>query len=149
MTNTQTICKIFDELTKDELYEILRVRSEVFVIEQQCNYQDMDYIDYRSRHIFIKNENDSIIAYLRLFMKKDEEKTAQIGRVLTTERGKGLGAAILRRAISEAKNTLNADEIFLESQQYAIGFYEKEGFIVKSGVFLDVGIPHVEMRLTL
>lgn len=149
MSDTQIICRTFNELSKDELYEILRVRSEVFVIEQQCNYQDMDFIDYRSLHIFIKNENNSIIAYLRLFMKKDEEKTAQIGRVLTTERGKGLGAAILRRAISEAKSTLNADEIFLESQQYAIGFYEKEGFIVKSDVFLDVGIPHVEMRLAL
>lgn len=141
------ICKSFDELTTTELYEILRARAAVFVVEQDCVYQDLDGIDYESIHIFSQKENGEVSAYLRLFIKKDEKNTAQMGRVLTTERGKGLGGEILREGIKAAKEKLNADEIYIEAQEYAIPFYSREGFEVTSDVFLEDGIPHVEMRL--
>ena len=141
------ICKNFDELTTRELYEILRARSAVFVVEQDCVYQDLDGIDYESTHIFMQKENGEITAYLRIFMKKGEENTAQIGRVLTTERGKGLGGEILREGITAAKEKLSVEEIYIEAQEYAIPFYSREGFEVTSDVFLEDGIPHVEMRL--
>lgn len=141
------ICKSFDELTTCELYEILIARSAVFVVEQNCVYQDLDKIDYESIHVFSQKESGEVTAYLRLFMKKDEENTAQMGRVLTTERGKGLGGEILREGIRAAKEKLNATEIYIEAQEYAIQFYSREGFEVTSDVFLEDGIPHVEMRL--
>lgn len=141
------ICKKFDELTTIELYEILRARSAVFVVEQDCVYQDLDGIDYESIHIFAQKESDEISAYLRLFIKKDEKNTAQIGRVLTTERGEGFGGRILREGIRIAKEKLCADEIYIEAQEYAIPFYSREGFEVTSDVFLEDGIPHVKMRL--
>lgn len=141
------ICKSFDELTTRELYEILRARSAVFVVEQNCVYQDLDKIDYESIHIFAQKDSGEVTAYLRLFMKKDEDNTTQMGRVLTTERGKGLGGEILREGIRAAKEKLSAGEIYIEAQEYAIPFYSREGFEVTSDVFLEDGIPHVEMRL--
>lgn len=141
------ICKSFDELTTRELYEILRARAAVFVVEQDCVYQDLDKVDYESIHFFSQKEGGEVTAYLRLFMKKDEQNTAQIGRVLTTQRGKGLGGEILREGIRAAKEKLSAEEIYIEAQEYAIPFYSREGFEVTSDVFLEDGIPHVEMRL--
>ena len=141
------ICKCFDELTTRELNEILRARSAVFVVEQDCVYQDLDGIDHESTHIFAQKENGEVTAYLRIFMKKDEKNTAQMGRVLTTERGKGLGGEILREGIKAAREKLGAEEIYMEAQEYAIPFYSREGFAVTSDVFLEDGIPHVEMRL--
>ncbi len=141
------ICKTFDELTTRELYEILRARSAVFVVEQDCVYQDLDKTDYESTHIFTCNESGEVSAYLRLFMKNGEKNTAQIGRVLTTERKKGLGGEILREGIKIAKEKLCAEGIYIEAQEYAIPFYSREGFEVTSDVFLEDGILHVQMRL--
>lgn len=140
------ITKYFQELTTTELYEILKVRSAVFVVEQNCVYQDLDGVDYRSLHVFGKNEKDEVTAYLRLFAKDNEPNTVQMGRVLTLERGAGLGAAILKEGIKAAAEKFDAQEIYIEAQKYAIGFYEKEGFRVTSEEFLEDGIPHVQMR---
>ena len=73
--------KTFDELTTKELYEILKLRADVFVVEQNCIYPDLDDIDYRSIHIFYENEDETIAAYLRFFKKEGENDTVQIGRV--------------------------------------------------------------------
>ena len=80
--------KTFAELTTTELYSILAARSAVFVLEQHCIYKDPDGIDLRSRHLFLEEQGE-ILAYLRMFEKTDEPNTVQIGRVLTTVRGKG------------------------------------------------------------
>lgn len=138
--------KNFEELTTKELYEILKARAEVFVVEQNCVYQDLDDIDYRSIHVFYREEN-SVIAYVRIFER--ERGILQIGRVLTTKRGIGLGEKIMRDAISVAKEGAGNKQILLEAQVYAIGFYQKLGFEVCSEEFLEDGIPHVEMRLEL
>ncbi len=146
MTDYEVRCKHFDELTLRELYEILKARQDVFVVEQNCPYLDMDGKDYDSLHLFICREDGSVAACLRVFHKPDEPHTAQLGRIVTTERGCGLGRRILHEGVLTAENVLNAEELYLEAQQYAIGFYQKEGFAVTSDVFLEDGIPHVEMR---
>lgn len=138
------IAKQFDELTTTELYEILRARFEVFVIEQECVYLDIDGVDYRSLHIFCE-DNGKVIAYLRAFEK--ERDVVQMGRVLTTKRGIGLGTKLLKYAVEEIDRRFNPKQIFIESQTHAVGFYEREGFKVCSDEFMDAGVPHVEMIL--
>lgn len=138
--------KTFQELSTSELYEILRVRAEVFVVEQTCVYQDLDGKDQESLHLFYE-EDGKILAYLRIFMKSEEEKLAQIGRVLTIVRGTGLGGKLLRDGLHAAKEDLAAREVYIEAQCYAVGYYEKAGFRITSEEFLEDGIPHVEMRV--
>lgn len=137
--------KNFTELTTTELYEILKARAAVFVVEQDCVYQDLDDIDYKSLHIFLEEEG-KVLAYLRLFQKDAKEDAVQIGRVLTIKRGVGLGAEILTAGIEAAKVRYDARKIYIEAQVYAIGFYERAGFKVVSEEFLEDGIPHVAME---
>ncbi|MCR5653130.1 MAG: GNAT family N-acetyltransferase [Ruminococcus sp.] len=136
--------KLFDELTTTELYELLRARFEVFVIEQQCIYPDLDGVDYNSLHIFRKG-GDRIVAYLRAF--ETEKGVVRMGRVLTTKRGIGLGAKLLKYAIEEIDRRFMPKQIIIESQTHAVGFYAREGFKVCSDEFMDAGIPHVKMTL--
>ena len=142
------VVKKFDELSTKELYEILRVRAKLFVVDQTCVYQDVDGLDYDSIHVIGCNDKN-IMAYLRIFMKDVSKNMVQIGRVLTMERGKGFGEEILRAGIRVAKEIMKAEKIYIEAQCYAIGFYEKVGFQVTSDEFLEDGIPHVEMILEL
>lgn len=140
--------KYFNELTTTELYEILKSRNEIFVVEQNCIYQDLDDIDYRSLHIFYES-NERIEAYLRVFVKDSASNTVQMGRVLTLTHGTGLGGQLLKEGISQIKEKLNPSSIYIEAQCYATGFYEREGFVISSDEFLEDGIPHVEMILKL
>jgi len=144
---TQWHCKRFDALTLRELYEILRVRAAVFVAEQACAYQDLDGRDLSATHLFCER-NGEILAYLRLCEKPDEPETLHMGRVLTAERGTGLGAELLRRGI-EAARQAGVEELYLEAQTYAEGFYAREGFAAYGEPFLEDGIPHVRMRKRL
>ena len=136
------ITKSFSQLTTDELYRILAVRSAVFVVEQNCAYQDPDGLDQISHHIWME-ENGEIKAYLRIFAADSE--WAKIGRVITTERGKGLGAQILKAGVEACKTVLGRDKIFIEAQCYATGFYEKGGFVCVGEEFMEDGIPHIKM----
>ena len=138
--------KRFDELTLEELYESMRLRVNVFVVEQHCPYPELDGVDYRSLHL-LGIDDGRLVAYLRLFQRPDEEGTAQLGRIVTAERGKGYGAELLRRGILAAAEELRCDEIYIEAQSYAEGFYARAGFSVCSEEFLEDGIPHVRMHL--
>ncbi|HIU25216.1 MAG TPA: GNAT family N-acetyltransferase [Candidatus Copromorpha excrementigallinarum] len=140
--------KKFNELTTAELYELLRARSEVFVVGQKCAYQDMDGRDYRSLHFFYE-EKGRVAACLRAFSREGEEGTLQIGRVLTVEHGRGMGRRLLEESIKFIREKTEAKRLFMEAQEYAAGFYEKFGFTVTSDVFLEDGIPHVAMELDL
>ena len=142
----ELIIKSFNELSTKELYEILKTRSEIFVVEQNCAYQDIDDLDYDSIHIFIEDD-DRVAAYLRIFLK--DKNTAQIGRVVSLNHLKGLGSKIMEEAIRQIKEIYKVSKIYLEAQCYAIGFYEKFGFKVNSEEFLEDGIPHVKMILEL
>ena len=140
------ISKFFDELTVAELYEILRTRSEIFVVEQNCAYQDPDGRDRDSLHVFFM-EDGRVRACLRSFMKDSE--TAQMGRVVTLVHGQGLGEKLLRAGIEEIRAKQAPRRIFIEAQCRAAGFYEKAGFKVCSEPFMEDGIPHVGMILDL
>lgn len=138
--------KSFDELTSSELYELLRLRADVFVVEQNCVYNDVDGADYASLHLFTLDESGRCTCCARIYHDEANVGVMRIGRLIAKERGKGNGMRLLLACIEECKN-LGAEEIRLHAQQYAIGFYERAGFSVCSEVFLEDGIPHVEMRL--
>lgn len=140
------ITKKFEELTTAELYEILKARAEIFIMEQNINYQDMDDIDYRSMHCFIQ-EGDKVIAYLRAFYRSEDKSVVKIGRVLTLEHGKGVGRVLLEESIKAIKAKMQCNQIYIEAQKHAVGFYEKFGFVTTSGEFLEEGIIHVAMEL--
>ena len=140
------VIKYFNELTTTELYEILKSRAEIFVVEQNCIYQDLDDIDYRSLHIYYESDG-KIIAYLRAFEKDAAAGVVQVGRVLTLTHGTGLGGKLLKEGISQIKEKMDPSSIYIQAQCYAIKFYEREGFVVSSDEFLEDGIPHVGMIL--
>ncbi|MBQ6451764.1 MAG: GNAT family N-acetyltransferase [Solobacterium sp.] len=141
------VTKGFEELTVRELYEILRFRSEVFVVEQNCVYQDVDGVDIQSRHLFMVDDDGVICAYLRWFAGS-EEGIAQIGRVLSRYRRRGIGSILLEHASDEI-GEYGYHGIRVEAQTYAVPFYERAGFAVTSDEFDEDGIPHVEMRKSL
>ena len=143
--------KRFGELTTVELYEILKLRAEVFVVEQNCAYQDLDDKDQDAIHIFCYNDSGRVAGCLRVFWKDHDEASgiAQIGRVVTLEHGKGIGGQILHEGVKIATEKLKAKKIYLEAQEYAIGYYAKEGFEVVSEPFMEDGIPHVKMEREL
>lgn len=138
--------KTFDELTKNELYEILKSRAEVFVKEQKISYVDPDGVDYKSWHVFAM-DNDRVCAYLRAF--KDSEDTIKIGRVLTLVHEKGTGTQLMKYAISELKAKTGCRKIIMDAQSHAISFYQRLGFTITSEEYLEEGIPHVDMELKL
>ena len=138
--------KHFQELTTNELYEILKTRSEIFVVEQDCVYQDLDDKDQDAYHIFCENEAGRVAACLRVFWKDEKAGVVQIGRVVTLEHGTGLGGKLLHEGVKLARESFHAKSIYLEAQEYAIGYYAKEGFSVVSEPFLEDGIPHVKME---
>ena len=136
--------KTFQELTTDELYELLRVRSEIFVVEQNCVYQDMDGDDQKSIHLWL-TVADKIVALARVCPAGTHMKEISIGRVITTERGKGYGKQIMLYAIDAAIEHFGATLIDIEAQEYAKGFYESVGFKQSSDTFMLDGIPHIKM----
>lgn len=142
------IVKEFNELTTVEVYEILRARSAVFILEQKMNCQDMDRTDYSSLHFFYQ-EDSEVTAYLRAYYKDDSKDTVQIGRVLTLKHGSGLGRRLLEESIPAIKDKFHCKKICLDSQIHAVGFYEKLGFKVTSDEFLEEGVIHVAMELEL
>ena len=137
--------KSFSQLTIDELYELLRVRSEVFVVEQNCVYQDLDGDDQPSIHLWLTVEG-KVVALARVCPAGPHMKEVSIGRVITTERGKGFGRQIMLHAIDAAIEHFNAERIDIEAQEYAKGFYESVGFKQSSDPFMLDGIPHVRMK---
>lgn len=138
--------KWFPELTSQELYELLRIRSDVFVVEQNCVYQDLDYDDQPAMHLWL-TEDDKIVALCRVCPAGTHMEEVSIGRVITTVRGKGYGKQIMLAGIDAAKEHFGAKRIDLEAQEYAKGFYEQVGFRQSSEPFMLDGIPHIKMSL--
>lgn len=136
----------FQELTTHELYAILKARAAVFVVEQNCQYQDMDGTDFEATHVTLWNGNE-IVAYARVFVEGTSGKW-HIGRVLTIRRGMGYGIPLMNEAINVAKEA-GAKVVEIDAQSYAIGFYEKVGFCVCSEEYLIDNILHKRMRLNI
>ena len=135
--------KYFNELTVSELYEIVRARTEIFLLEQKIICQDFDGEDYSALHCFIE-DNGKVLAYLRAY--KIDETTAKIGRVLTITHGIGLGKELMNKSMPIILEKFNGLKITLNAQSYAKGFYEKCGFKVVSNEFLEENVPHLKME---
>lgn len=138
--------KRYDELTRDELYEILRLRAAVFVVEQNCAYLDPDGRDDRAYHVTLRDE-DGIAAYLRVLDRGVSFPEVSIGRVIAVKRRCGLGSRIVAEGIRVAREKYGARRIVIEAQTYACALYEKLGFRRAGEEFLEDGIPHVKMTL--
>ena len=136
--------KRFEELTTDQLYNILQLRVAVFVVEQNCPYMELDGLDRGAVHLWLE-ENGRVMACARVMDRGVESEYVSIGRVVTAERRSGLGSRILAESIRAAKEYFHAGELYLEAQEYAIPFYARQGFAVASDVFPIDGIPHVKM----
>jgi len=138
--------KSFNELSTTELYGILQLRSEVFVVEQDCVYQDLDGKDTKALHIFgVKNKK--VVAYTRVFKPGDYFKEASIGRVVVaqSERKYKYGYAIMEASIEAVKNKFNTSKIKLSAQCYLKTFYSNLGFSIVGEEYLEDGIPHIAM----
>jgi len=139
--------KSFEELTTKELYAILQLRSEVFVVEQNCVYQDIDNKDQKALHI-IGFKNDTIIAYTRIFKADDYLEKASIGRVIVAinERKYGYGIAIMKASIKAIEEQFKETSIVLSAQTYLKHFYNSLGFKALGSEYLEDGIPHIKME---
>lgn len=136
--------KHFSQLTTRELYEIFKLRVSVFVVEQQCYYQEVDEFDDRAYHVWL-HENGEIKAYLRVLPAGATFDEVSIGRVIAVERRCGLGTKIVAAGIDTARSKLNAKTIKIEAQTYARKLYENLGFVQTGDEFLEDGIPHIPM----
>ena len=138
--------KLFSELNTTELYQILQLRSEVFVVEQDCVYQDIDFKDQKALHVF-GFKNDKVVAYTRIFKPGDYFKNASIGRVVVAEKERkfGYGHLIMKASISAIKNNFKVDEITISAQKYLKKFYETHQFKQVGEEYLEDGIPHIRM----
>jgi len=142
----EVVVKSFSELTTNELYAILQLRSEVFVVEQNCVYQDIDYKDQKAMHI-LGFKNDKIVAYTRIFKPNDYFLNASIGRVVVTvnERKYGYGHIILKHSIKAIEHYFNEITIKISAQTYLKIFYESHGFKQIGNEYLEDNIPHIAM----
>lgn len=140
------IIKSFQELSITELYNILQLRSEVFVVEQDCVYQDIDGKDQKALHIIGEKEG-KIIAYTRCFAPGDYFENASIGRVVVeiSQRKFKYGHDIMKASIEAIKNKYQTNTIKLSAQVYLTNFYESHGFKQVGEGYLEDGIPHIAM----
>jgi ElaA protein len=138
--------KNFEELTTKELYSILRLRSEIFVVEQNCVYKDLDNKDLSAYHL-MAIDNNEIVAYLRVLPKRVSYKEISIGRFVVKKdyRGKNLGLELLSKALNFIEENLKEKEVRISAQVYVKELYKKAGFIEASEEYLEDDIPHIEM----
>jgi ElaA protein len=140
-------CKYFTELNSFELYKILQLRSEVFIVEQNCPYQDCDDKDLKAYH-YSGWQGENIVAYTRLLDKGiSYDNAASIGRVVTAQsvRGKNIGQQLMRNSMEEIYRLFGKVPIRLSAQLYLKRFYESFSFVQKSEVYMEDGIEHISM----
>ena len=140
--------KSFDDLTKTELYGLLQVRAEVFVVEQNCPYQDIDDKDMRCIHLWAEDEKRNILAYCRLLPEGISYKEPSIGRVLTSSRGRknGIGRLLMQKAVTYIGEQWKAPVIRISAQLYLLKFYSELGFEQVGEPYPEDNIPHIEMQ---
>ena len=137
------VFKTFDQLTNAEVYEILKARSAVFMLEQNIRCLDMDDVDYDSHHAFFWNEG-RVEAYLRVAPLNAE--TVKIGRVLTVNRGQGLGRRLMCDSLNAIRQNQKIQTVCVDAQKQAAGFYQKMGFYAVSDEFLEENVVHIAME---
>jgi ElaA protein len=145
MNLTHTV-KAFQELTVDELYALLKLRSEVFVVEQNCVFLDQDDKDQKCHHLLLYS-GDELVGYSRLVPAGLSYPKMAIGRVITSAsaRGKGYGRVLMELSIDYCQKLFGVGDIRLGAQTYALGFYASLGFIADGDRYDEDGIEHIEM----
>ncbi len=140
--------KTFQQLTTRELYDLLHVRSAVFVVEQECVYQDIDYNDLDAIHLWLTDGSGKIVALSRVCPGGTKMKNLSIGRVISTVRGKGYGTMIFQAALDVARERFSDTRLIeIEAQLTKQHFYEKFGFRATSEPFMMEGLLHLDMEL--
>ncbi len=146
MDNVVWNIKRFDELTVPELYAIIKARIDVFVVEQDCPYPDLDNYDQKALHLWAEQDGE-VLAYCRIFDQGIKYPETSIGRVITTEngRGTGLGKQLIQYALEVIENRLGTSEVRISAQDYLLRFYSGFGFRDTGKKYLEDNIPHTEM----
>lgn len=141
-----TVTKPFKELTPFELYAILRLRNEIFVVEQNCVFQDADNQDQSCHHLLLYDQT-ALVAYARLVPAGIIYPEISIGRIVSSAqvRGTGAGRKLMQFAIEKAYDLFGLSPIRIGAQMYATGFYEKFGFVKSGPIYDEDGIPHIQM----
>ena len=146
---TDWLCKHHDDLGKEQLYAILELRSEVFVVEQKCAYQDVDGQDLSgdTLHVMVW-QDDKLVAYARLLDPESQGGDVVIGRVIIAPRGRGqkLGHRLLEVALENIEEYWSGQPIFMSAQAHLQSFYEQHGFRAEGETYLEDDIPHIGMR---
>lgn len=147
MENLEFKIKPFEALSASEIYQVLALRSEVFVVEQNCVYQDIDNKDQKALHVLGVLEGE-LVAYSRLFKAGDYFDQASIGRVVVKPsfRDKKFGHVLIKTAIEAVTDLFGTDQITISAQLYLQKFYESHGFVKTSEMYLEDDIPHIEMK---
>lgn len=140
--------RTFDELSLRQLYQLLKLRQEVFVVEQNCPYLDADGEDEHAEHLFARSDDGNMVAYARLYQANSEQSHSRIGRVLTAHnvRGKGLGKELMQRSIDYLQQRTPNSPIRVGAQVYLLEFYKDFGFKPIGDEYLEDGIPHIDME---
>lgn len=146
MSNIIWKIKSFEEITTSELYEIIKARVDVFVVEQNCPYPDLDDYDQKAIHLWAEHDN-TVLAYCRIFDKGIKYNETSIGRVLTSEKGRGknLGKQLIQYAVETIENRYKTSEVRISAQDYLLKFYSYFGFEDTEKKYLEDNIPHTEM----
>lgn len=145
--NIQWINKAFNDLSLDELYTMMTLRQEVFVVEQDCPYIDADGKDQYSHHLMGFDESGALVAYTRIVAPGISYKEVSIGRVITAQsvRGIGLGVVLMEKSIEAVAELYGKVPIRISAQEHLRKFYESLGFVYTGKSYLEDGIPHIDM----
>ncbi len=140
------LVKKFSELDTNELYAILQLRSEIFVVEQDCVYQDIDYKDQKAFHVIGVKDN-IIVAYARVFDSGDYFEVPSIGRIVVKENQRAFkyGHQLVQEAINYIEEHFKNSSILISAQTYLLKFYNRLGFVQQGEEYLEDGIPHIKM----
>ena len=140
--------KSFENLSLNELYSVLQLRSEVFVVEQNCVYQDIDFKDQKALHLLGKID-ETVVAYSRIFKPNDYFEQASIGRVVIAAkyRNNKWGYQLMSEALAAIKSQFNETSITISAQLYLKEFYQNVGFVATSETYLEDDIPHIQMKI--
>lgn len=146
MTELKWLIKPFKDLKRNELFDIYYLRQEVFIVEQNCPYQDCDDKDKKSLHL-LAYDGEILVAYLRIVEPSEIITEPSIGRVVTRSsyRGQGIGRLLMNKGIEHSKSVFNQNKLRISAQQYLIPFYESLMFTTVGAGYLEDDIPHIEM----
>lgn len=138
-----------DEMTPAQLLQLMIARQQVFVVEQQCAYQDADELDQLSRHLLGRDQDQTLLAYARVNPPNTRYQQPSFGRVMTTAagRGKGVGRELVQRLIDFCVERYVDNDILISAQTYLVPFYKSFGFEVRGEAYDEDGIEHVDMLL--